>query len=133
MRTVNPAELIVIACAANCKVCNLLVRYAIWAPSISGGFHLGSSARKEMVTTYKRTGRHVCLDRVENNKVDLLRYDTLLFHHGCTRWRSWLRLCATSRKVGVHFPIGSLALGSTQSLTEFSISCKGGGVKAAGA
>ena len=111
MQTVNPAELIVIACAANCEVCSLLVRNAIWAPSTSGGFHLGSSARKEMVTTYKRTARHVCLDRVENNKVDILGYITLLFHRGCTRWRSWLRHCATRRWVACSFPDGVIGPG----------------------
>ena len=62
-----------------------------------------------------------------------------------TRWCSWLRHCATSRKVAASIPddVGifrwsnppgrSMALGSTQSLTEMStrgISC---GVKAAGA
>jgi len=111
VQTVNPAEFLVIAWAGNCKVCILLVGYAIWAPSTSGGFHLCSSARKEMVTTYKRTARHVCLDRVENNKVDLLGYITLLFHCGFTWWRSWLRQCATSRKVASSFPDGVIGPG----------------------
>jgi hypothetical protein len=63
-----------------------------------------------------------------------------------TRWRSWLRHCATNRKVAGSFPDGvieifhwhnpfgrTMALGSTQSLTEMStrnISC---GVNAADA
>jgi len=64
-----------------------------------------------MVNTYKRTARHVYLDRVENNKVDLLGYITLLFQSGCTRWRSWLRHCATSRKVASSFPVGVIGPG----------------------
>ena len=64
----------------------------------------------------------------------------------CSRWRSWLRHCATSRKVAGSIPAGvvgifrwhnpygrTMALGSTQSLTEMntrSISC---GVKVTGA
>jgi hypothetical protein len=63
----------------------------------------------------------------------------------CTRWRSWLRHCATSWKVAGSIPDGvigifhwqnpsgrTMALGLTQPLTEMStrnISC---GVKAAG-
>jgi hypothetical protein len=50
--------------------------------------------------------RHFCLDRVEYNRVDLLRYITLSLHHGWTQWRSWLRHCATSRKVAGSFPDG---------------------------
>jgi hypothetical protein len=50
-----------------------------------------------------------------------------------TRWRSWLRHCATNRKVAVSIPDGiygifhwhnpsglTMALGSTQPLTEMS-------------
>jgi hypothetical protein len=64
----------------------------------------------------------------------------------CTRWRSWLRHCATSRKVAVSIPDvateifhwlnpsgRTMALGSTQPRTEMStryISC---GLRAAGA
>jgi hypothetical protein len=66
-----------------------------------------------------------------------------------TRWRSWLRHCATCRKVAgsipdgvigifhLHNPSGhTMALRLTQPLTEIStrnISGGGGGVKAAGA
>ena len=52
---------------------------------------------------------------------------------GSTRWRSWLRHCATSRKLAVsipdsvteifqlHYPSGrTMALGLTQPLTEMS-------------
>jgi hypothetical protein len=43
---------------------------------------------------------------------------------GRTRWRSWLRHCATSWKVADSIPDGvigrTMALGSTQSLTEMS-------------
>jgi hypothetical protein len=63
-----------------------------------------------------------------------------------TRWRSWLRHCATIRKVAgsisdgiigffhCHNPSGrTMALGSTQSLTEMSTRNVSLGVKAAGA
>jgi len=37
----------------------------------------------------------------------------------CTRWRSWLRHCATGRKVAVSIPVGrTMALGLNQPLTE---------------
>jgi hypothetical protein len=62
-----------------------------------------------------------------------------------TRWRSWLRHCATSRKVGGYIPDGvmgishghnpsgrTMALGSTQTLTAMSTSNISWGVKAAG-
>ena len=65
---------------------------------------------------------------------------------GDTRWRSWLRLCATSRKVAGSIPDGvigifhwqnpsgrKMALGSTQFLTEMSTRNISWGVKAAGA
>jgi len=65
---------------------------------------------------------------------------------GGTQWRSWLRLCATSRKVEglipddvieifhLHNPSGhTLALGLTQALTEMSTMNISWGVKAAGA
>ena len=63
-----------------------------------------------------------------------------------TRWLSWLRHCTTSRKVagsipdsviGIfhwHYPFGrTMALGSTQALTEMSTRNISWGVKAAGA
>ena len=63
-----------------------------------------------------------------------------------TRWRSWLRHCATSRKVAGSIPDGvsgifhshnpsgrTTALGSTQPLTEMSTRNISWGVKAAGA
>jgi hypothetical protein len=63
-----------------------------------------------------------------------------------TRWRSWLRHCATSRKVAVSIPGGvivafhwhnsvgrTMALGSTQPLTEMSTRNISWGIKAAGA
>jgi hypothetical protein len=58
-----------------------------------------------------------------------------------TRWRSWLRHCATSRKVAGSIldgviclnPSGrTMALGSTQPLTEMSTRNISWGVKAAG-
>ena len=65
---------------------------------------------------------------------------------GGTRWRSWLRHRATSRKVASSIPDGvirifhwynpsgySTALGSTQPPTEMNTSCLSWGVKAAGA
>jgi hypothetical protein len=58
---------------------------------------------------------------------------TLVFSEWCTRWRSWLRHCATIRKVADSIPDGVtgnfqwfnpsgriVALGSTQPLTEMS-------------
>jgi len=61
-----------------------------------------------------------------------------------TRWRSWLRHCATSRKVAVSIPDGvigifhlhnpsgsTMALGSTEPLTEMSTRNISWGVKAA--
>jgi len=68
----------------------------------------------------------------------LVRYFPFLSYTSCTRWRTWLRHCATSRKFagsihdGVirifhwHNPSGrTMALGLTQPLTEMSTS-KGG-------
>ena len=53
-----------------------------------------------------------------------------------TRWRSWLRHCATSRKVAGSIPDGvigrTMALGLTQPLTEMSTMNISSGVKAAG-
>jgi len=62
-----------------------------------------------------------------------------------TRWRNWLRHCATSRQVVGSIPDGvigifhwhnpsdrTMALGSTQPLTEMSTSSISWGVKAAG-
>ena len=51
-----------------------------------------------------------------------------------TRWRSWLRHCAASRKVTGSIPDGvPMALGLIQSLTEMSTRNISWGVKAAGA
>ena len=63
-----------------------------------------------------------------------------------TRWRSWLRPCATSRKVAGSIPDGviaifhrhnpsghTMALGLTQPLTEMSTRNISWGLKAAGA
>jgi hypothetical protein len=72
---------------------------------------------------------------------------SLIYHRRWgTRWRSWLRHCATSRKVagsisdsviGIfhwHNPSGhTMAVGSTQPLTEMSTRNISSGVKAAGA
>jgi hypothetical protein len=65
---------------------------------------------------------------------------------GGTWWRSWLRHCATSRKVAGTIPDGvigmfhwhkpsgrTMALGLTQPLTEMSTRNISWGVKAAGA
>jgi hypothetical protein len=69
----------------------------------------------------------------------------MLVIKGLIRWRSWLRHCATNRKVagsipdGVigishwHNPFGrTMALGSTQPLTEMSTRNISSGVNAAG-
>jgi hypothetical protein len=66
--------------------------------------------------------------------------------NGATRWRSWLRHWSTSWKVAgsipdcvigifhLHNPFGrTMALGSTQPLTEMSTRSISWGVKAAGA
>jgi len=58
-----------------------------------------------------------------------------------TRWRSWLRHCATCRKVAVSIPMGihlnlssrTLSLDSIESLTEMNITDISRRVKAAGA
>ena len=77
----------------------------------------------------------------------LLYYlDGLLFQCRGTRWRSWLRHCATSRKVAGSIPDGvigifhwhnptghTMTLGSTQLLIEMSTRNISWGVKAAGA
>jgi hypothetical protein len=52
---------------------------------------------------------------------------------GGTQWRSWLRHCATSRKVAASISGRTMALGSTQPLTEMSTGNISWGVKAAGA
>jgi hypothetical protein len=69
----------------------------------------------------------------------------MLYYIGGTRWRSWFRHCATSRKVAGSIPdvIGifpwhnrfgrTMALGSTQPLTAMSTRNFSWGVKAAGA
>jgi hypothetical protein len=50
----------------------------------------------------------------------------LLCGPSCTRWRGWLRYCATSRKVAGSIPFGvipsgrTLGLASTQPLSEMS-------------
>jgi hypothetical protein len=69
-----------------------------------------------------------------------------MFYLFLVRWRTWLRHCATNRKVtgsipdgfiGIshwHNPVGrTMALGSTQPLTEMSIRSISWGVKVAGA
>jgi hypothetical protein len=43
-----------------------------------------------------------------------------LFAELSTRWRIWLRHCATSRKVAGSVPFGVTFLGSTKSLTDIS-------------
>jgi hypothetical protein len=66
--------------------------------------------------------------------------------YGGTRWRSWLRNCATNQQVAGSIPNGTigffhwrnpvgrpLALGSTQPLTEMSTRNISWGVNAAGA
>jgi hypothetical protein len=76
--------------------------------------------------------------------VALIQYIPLLQHLGGTRWRSWLWQCATRRKVagsipgcvnGIfywHNPSGrTMALGSTQPLTEMNTRSISWGVKAA--
>ena len=76
----------------------------------------------------------VRIGKVLTFKFQVLTYfSKLTTHFGGTRWRSWLRHCATSRKVagsipdGVtgifhwHYPSGrTMALRSTQPLTEMS-------------
>jgi hypothetical protein len=69
------------------------------------------------------------------NRMDLNYYPYHHHHHGSTRWRSWLKHCATNRKVAGSIPdiyiyIGifhwhnlfghPMALGSTQPLTPTS-------------
>ena len=89
--------------------------------------------------------------RREEDAQQLHRYESSLLvcnleEVRCTRWRSWLRHCATSRKVagsitdsvvGIshwHNPSGrTMALGFTQPLTEKSTRNISWGVKAAGA
>ena len=46
------------------------------------------------------------------------------YHYLGTRWRSWLRHCATSRKVADPIPDGvtGMAVASTHPLTEMSTS-----------
>jgi len=71
-----------------------------------------------------------------------LDYFILVFNEGGTRWRSWLRHCATSRKFADSIPDGvigffhwhnpsghTMALGSTQPLTEMSARNASWGVK----
>jgi hypothetical protein len=74
------------------------------------------------------------------------RYLRRIFNVWGTRWRSWLRQCATSRKVAGSIPDGvtgifhwynpsyrTMALGLTQPITEISAGNNSWGVKAAGA
>ena len=74
------------------------------------------------------------------------RFSDYYLVSGGTRWRSWLRHCCTSRKVAGSIPDGfigifrrhnpssrTMALGSTQPLTEMSTRNISWGVKAGGA
>ena len=91
-----------------------------------------------------------CLD-VTVYIVNVMRYQLhgtfilITKYRGGMRWRSWLRHCATSRKVAGSSPNGvigilhwhnlsghTVALGSTQPLTEMSTRNISWGVKAAG-
>jgi hypothetical protein len=61
-------------------------------------------------------------------------YIYIYIYMGGTRCRSWLRHCATNRNVAGSIPDGvTMALGSTQPLTEMSTRNLSWGVKAAGA
>ena len=87
------------------------------------------------------SGVHTCVCHKASEKTDYTR-SRCTFHsenitrtleYVGTRWRSWLRHCATTRKVAVSIPDGvifhwhnpsgrNMALGSTQPLTERSTS-----------
>jgi hypothetical protein len=75
-----------------------------------------------------------------SNTHNMMRY-SFQYSIGCTRWRSWLRHCATRRKVAGSIPDGVVgifnlldlpALGSTRPLTEMSIRGISWCVRAAG-
>jgi hypothetical protein len=84
----------------------------------------------------------VQIEAETSNHCELL---LVLLYDGGTRWRSWLRHCATSRKIAGSIPYGvgifhwhnpsgrTLALGLTQPLNEMSTRNISWEVKAAGA
>ena len=89
----------------------------------------------EHVTPIKNTPNHI-----------RILIPALTTTHGGTRWCSWLRHCATSRKVAGSIPDGvtgifhrhnpsgrTVVLGSTQPITEMSTGNISWGLKAAGA
>ena len=89
---------------------------------------------------------HTQQDSTKYATIIKFRIGGLHFFHWGTRWRSWLRHCATNRKVSGPIPDGvtgtfhwhnpsgrTMALRSTQPLTEMSTRNISWGVKAAGA
>jgi len=79
-------------------------------------------------------------------KISHITYRTVEFHNRGTRWRNWLRHSVSSRKVAGSIPDGvieffhwhnfsgrTMALGSTQPLTEMSTNNISWGVKVVGA
>ena len=101
---------------------------------------------------YNQCGYLVALAYVTIHNTNALRYFTpevcvcVCVYGARCWWRSWLRHCATSRKVAGSIPDGvigifhwhnpsgrTMALGSTQPLTEMSTRNISWGVKAAGA
>jgi hypothetical protein len=68
--------------------------------------------------------------------ITLTFFNILFVFLRATRWRSWLRHCATSRKVAGSIPDGvngrTMALGLTQLVTEMSTRNISWGVTAAG-
>jgi hypothetical protein len=137
------------------KISSLLKKFPVW--NLSKFFH---TDRRDIVwytvcvlhdtehkwwlqfqTSYSGDAVHTT-----NNGDSLLFLWSRNWSLGGTRWCSWLRHCATSRKVagsiadGVirifhgHYPSGrTMALGLTQPLTEMSTRNISWGIKAAGA
>jgi hypothetical protein len=134
----------------------LVILYKVWSTeqSVTKSFFL---LFRDLVCFTTRFGQlgllqliQLCMEYVEGNyqhtvlQIFIIYYN-ILYIWG-TRWRSWLRHCSTSRKVagsiperviGIfrwHNPFGrTIALGSTQPLTEMSTRNTSWGVKAAGA
>ena len=113
--------------------------------AVPGVCKRGLGSAEEVCTSY---ANEVCTVK-ERNALEIFRSGLILTdvtQPRGTRWRSWLRHCATSRKVagsihdGVieifhwHNPSGrTMALGLTQPLTEMSTKNISWGLKAAGA
>ena len=131
-----------------CRINNRVKKFSLGYCQM-GRYPLGeggqttSLERKIWMRVKKPTISYECAHICINKYTYIFIY---LYIYRVTRWHSWLRRCATSRKVAGSIPDGvigifhrhnpsdrTMALGSTQPLTEMSTRNVSWGVKAAGA